>query len=142
MRYLGIDYGKKRVGIALSDEEGTLAFPKTILKNEKSLTREILDIVQKENVMEIVLGASFDEFGNPNEIMADIEKFKTLLEKESGLPVHFQKEAMTSVHARNFRDEMRDDGRRRPQKNEAIDASAAALILQRFLDREKIKNSI
>lgn len=142
MKYIAIDYGTKRVGIALSDEGGQLAFPKDILKNDKDLIPNLLRIIESEDVHNIVIGASFDKDGNPNSVMAHIEKFKPALEAKCQIPIYFEKEHMTSVHARNFRDEIMDNGRRKTKTDNKIDASAAALILQRFLDREKMKNII
>ncbi|MFA6257188.1 MAG: Holliday junction resolvase RuvX [Candidatus Paceibacterota bacterium] len=126
MRFLGIDYGKKRIGIAISDENGVLGFPKIILDNDEGLGRKISAIMKDENITEIVIGESLDFAGKPNQISAEIDTFTRELEKFN-LPVHKQKEFLTSVEARKFHG----------PKSRA-DASAAALILQRFLDKRNI----
>ncbi|MFA5934136.1 MAG: Holliday junction resolvase RuvX [Candidatus Paceibacterota bacterium] len=136
-KILGIDYGSKRVGIALSDEGGTIAFPKTILLNDRHLVQTLSKFCIDESVREIVVGESRDGLGEQNPIMEAILEFKQTLEKEIRLPVHLEQEFMTSVNARNFKADMLDDGRRHSEKKESIDASAAALILQRYLDRKK-----
>src|SRR3989338_9086055 len=68
MRYLGIDFGSKRVGLALSDESGTLAFPYSVVKNDKALLSEIERIVREQKVKLIVMGESRDFKGRDNPI--------------------------------------------------------------------------
>ncbi|MEK7585707.1 MAG: Holliday junction resolvase RuvX [Patescibacteria group bacterium] len=140
MRYLGIDYGSKRVGTALSDEDGSLAFPYQIIKNDMALVDTIHNICGKEEVVAIVLGESYDLSGKPNKIMGSIEEFKRNLEAELDLPIYFQKEFMTTVEARG-REGKEQNSARKVARNETspADASAAALILQRFLDRKNQK---
>jgi putative holliday junction resolvase len=136
MRYLGIDYGIKRVGVALSDEAGTLAFPKVILSNTLSLVMSISELVRAENVSAIVLGESHDLSGAPNKIMGSIEHFKRALEVELDLPVYFQKEFMTTIEARGREGKEVNSARKQAKSKQAnADASAAALILQRYLDK-------
>jgi putative holliday junction resolvase len=128
MKYLGIDFGNKRIGLSVSDEEGRLAFPLSVLVNGEKLIDEILEIIKKENISAVVIGESKNYFGEPNKIMGEIKKFKKELEEEAKLSVIFEPEFMTSVQAEKI-----------TGKNEMVDASAAAIILQSFLDR---KNSM
>ena len=137
MKYLGIDYGSKRVGLALSDESGMLAFPYKILKNDMTLVEMIHNICGEENISAIVLGESHDLSGEPNKIMGSIEEFKRNIETELDLPVYFQKEFMTSIEARGRVGKERNNARQvQKEKQGAVDASAAALILQRYLDKK------
>ena len=129
MRYLGIDYGAKRVGIALSDTEGGMAFPHTVLPNDKKLITTIKELCDKEHIAEIVLGESLDYKMKPNVIMEKIIPFKKELENATGLPVHFEREFMTSAAAEHLQG-----------KGEMLDASAAAIILQGYLDKVKNKD--
>ena len=85
MRHLGIDYGSKRVGLAISDEGGVLAFPYKIIPNNTELVDMIHNICGEEEVSAIVLGESTDLSGNQNKIMGSIEEFKRNLEAESAL---------------------------------------------------------
>ncbi len=141
MKYLGIDYGEKNVGIATSDVDGLLAFPKTVLDNDKSLFENIKKILEEEKIKGIVVGESVNFVGEPNPIMKRIIPFKEKLEKEIDLPVYWQKELFTSAEAeqiqgsplRNIRKEDRREKAVRLEKN---DASAAALILRSFLDNK------
>src|SRR3990167_5312488 len=126
MKFLGIDYGAKRVGIALGDSNGGMAFPRTVLPNNKKLISAIKELCDKEHITEIVLGESLDYKMKPNVIMEKITLFKKELEDAIGLPVHFEREFMTSAAAEHLQG-----------KGEMIDASAAALILQSYLDKKR-----
>ena len=124
MRYLGIDYGSKRIGLAHSDEAGKFAFPHSVLEGDDPI-KKIMLLVSKEKVSEIVLGESKDFKGKDNAIMKKIHEFKVELEKTTNIPVHFEPEFLTSVEAERLQG-----------KHDKLDASAAALILQSFLDRK------
>ena len=140
MRYLGIDYGSKRVGLSLSDEEGKMAFPYKIIKNNLELVDDIHNICGTEEVSAIVLGESTDLSGRPNKIMGSIEEFKRNLEGELDLPIYFEKEFMTTVEARGREGKEKNNAKKIKKVEQAsADASAAALILQRYLDRKNNK---
>ena len=132
MRYLGIDYGNKKVGLAISDEAGTFAWPYRVVKNESlaKLTEEIKSICFKEGIGMIVVGKSLSLAGEPNPIQKDILIFKEKLEDEIKLPVELQTEFFTTQEARRVID---DEG-----IDLATDARAAALILKSFLDRSQL----
>lgn len=137
MRFLGIDYGSKRVGLSLSDEDGRMAFPYKIIGNNLELVDAIHNICGEEEISAIVLGESHDLSGKPNKIMGSIEEFKRNLEGELDLPIYFEKEFMTSLFARG-NDGKKENNARKEKKTDSkkIDDSAAALILQRYLDRK------
>ena len=98
-RFLGIDYGTKRIGVAISDENGTLAFPKEIVPNDLNSFKRISEIINKEKVREIVVGESVDFSGKLNALSGRIEVFILELEEKFKLPIHKQKEFLTSVEA-------------------------------------------
>ena len=152
MRFLGIDYGTKRIGLAVSDEKGSLAFPKEIISNDAHTLKKLGEILEKENIQEIVIGESVDFSGRLNALSARIEVFILELKEKFKLPIHKQKEFLTSLEARRYQD---FGGQTRKSKNDKaslspsqahtkvkqiksgrIDASAAALILQRYLDKK------
>ncbi len=128
MRLLGVDYGEKKTGVALSDEGGEFAMPLIVLPNigQGKLAQDIKQICQNNKVAQIVLGESKNYKGEPNPIMGEINKFKILLEKETGLPVVFYPEVLSTQEAQRI-----------TGKNKSTDASAAAIVLQSFLDRVK-----
>jgi putative Holliday junction resolvase len=125
MKYLCIDYGKKKLGIAVSDDGGEMAFPCMVIENNKSLLTEIKQLCKELKIGSIVMGESVDQNGKPNPIAKDARAFAVSLENVLDLPLSFEKEWMTSVHARAMQ-----------EGKEIVDDSAAALILQRYLDRK------
>ena len=125
VRYLGIDFGEKRVGIAVSDEDGKIAFPVAVLANDGELMKGIVDLCMKNSVETVVMGESRDYQGQINPIMWKIDGFRKQLET-IGFKVVFEPEFMTSMQASQITGE-----------NKMLDASAAAIILQAYLDRNK-----
>jgi putative Holliday junction resolvase len=124
MKLLGIDYGTKKVGIAISDESGHFAFPYTKLKNDKNLIKGIADICQQEKVGLIVVGQPIDYHGKDNPIMEDIKAFALKLAEAVNLSVKFENEILTSKEAEQVLG-----------RDEDTDARAASLILKSYIDR-------
>ncbi len=123
MKYLGIDYGTRTVGVAVSDGGGTIAFPRAQLHNDGTLIESLLKILSEERIESVVVGDTRALNGAENPITAEAEKFIAELSGRSPVPVQGVGEAFTSVEA----------GRYAPD-SEHNDASAAAVILQRYLD--------
>lgn len=128
MRYLGIDYGTKRVGVAVSDESGTLAFPYAILENGKGLVGEVKTICVKEQITHIVVGESMDYKGQPNLVMEEIKRFVAELHEAVAVPVLHEREFLSTQQARFFQTDKKH-----------VDDSAAAIILQSYLDKKNVK---
>ena len=139
MKYLGIDYGTKKIGLAISDGMGMMAFPYMLLKNEKDPIASILEIIQKEGVEHLVIGYSVDNQGRENTVMKQVHEFKQLLSEKTPVPISFQKEFMTSVFARQdfLGKEKRNARQVKKTKEGDDDIAAAILILQRFLESVK-----
>lgn len=141
MKILGIDYGTKRIGLAVTDENNTLAFPKEILINDKDTFKKLERILKEENIKEIVIGESVDFSGKLNALSARIEVFILELGEKFNLPIHKQKEFLTSVEARKAGSSKKGlspsqaHSKVKQIKSGRIDAQAAALILQRYLDK-------
>lgn len=134
-KLMGIDYGGKKTGIALSDDSGAVAFPKEIVKNNKELINYIADLALKENISRIVIGQSVNYQGRDNPIMERIHQFKKALEKKISVPIDFEGEFLTSVEAQRQPQKANLPRSRKPKVHKYVDASAAALILQTFLDK-------
>lgn len=124
MKFIGIDYGTKRVGIALSDSTNKFAIPHVVLPNSKRLIDDVNEIVCEHAVTHVVIGESKNFKGQDNEIMVKIRELKERIENVLDLPVMFEPEFLTSHQAEHP-----------GAKRELIDASAAAIILQSYLDR-------
>lgn len=136
MKYLGIDYGTKRIGVAVSDDTGSLAFPLGVIKAGSGALEEVAGLVRENAVQGIVIGESRDNKGKANEVMEDIEQFKKDIGELTGLPTSFEREFFTStMAARQFAPE--EKSRKANPSHANLDASAAALILQSYLDKNK-----
>lgn len=125
-KYLGIDYGTKRVGVAISDDAGTLAFPLGVIQNLKpeDTAREIWNICGvKGGIEDVVLGESKNFKGEDNAVMEDVRQFAEHL-KANHLNVIFEPEIFSTMQAERLQGQRSD-----------IDASAAAVILQSYLER-------
>ena len=133
MRYLGIDYGSKKVGLALSDEAGTMGFPHAVLPATPSLIDEVCALIAKENVGAVVMGESRTLTGGENPIAPAARAFGSLITERAGLPVFYESEVFTSAEAR--RAPGKEAKSRSPKKKGPVDASAAALILTSYLSR-------
>ncbi len=141
MKFLGIDYGAKRIGTATSDENAVLAFPKKIILNDIDTFKNINKIIKLENISEIVIGESVDFSGKLNVLSAQIEIFISELKNRFQLPIHKQKEFLTSVEARKMGKNKKSlnpsqaHSKLKQKRNGRVDAIAATLILQRYLDK-------
>lgn len=147
MRLMGIDYGEKRIGIALSDENAQFAFPHSVVGNDKNTVKKIKKICEENKVNKIILGQSLDYKKLPNLIMGKTDKFKVILEKEFGLEVVYQWEVLTTKEAERLPafgearppfSNLRKMKRGRQGMHKKIDASAAALILKSFIESRKM----
>lgn len=126
MRYLGIDYGSKRVGTALSDEAGLMAFPHVVLENNDKLLDDLEKIIEENNVTEIVIGHSVNREGGNNKIHDAVTELVTDLTLSLGLPVHLEPEQYTTQEAIRFQG-----------RTDKTDAAAASIILNSFITRTK-----
>jgi putative holliday junction resolvase len=133
MRYLGVDYGSKKVGLALSDEAGTMGFPHAVVLNTPRLAEELAELARRREVGTIVIGESRTLSGAANPVAAAAHALGDVLGGMTGLPIRYESEVFTTAEARRAPE--REVKTRRPQKRDAVDASAAALILTSYLTR-------
>ena len=130
-RILGIDYGTKKIGFALSDENQKIAFPKTVQPNVWNYVRDsIRDFILQENVSEMVIGLPVGLNGEETPLSGDVRKFAEKLKEVFSVPIHFENEVYSSAQIRT----------QQASPEHKIDASSAALILQTFLDRRRSKD--
>lgn len=126
MKYLGIDFGSKKVGFAQSDEEGRMAFPLMISPNDKSLLKDTLELIREMKITTVVIGESVDAKGKPNTIAKEARAFGALIENNADVIIKFEKEWYSTVEARK---QPGNEG------NHEVDDQAAAIVLQRYLDK-------
>jgi putative holliday junction resolvase len=124
MRYLGIDYGAKRIGLAVSDEAGTIAFPRETIANMSGAIAAIRAIIQKEHIGFVVVGDTKSHGGLANPVTSQAQRFVDTLKEELNIPVSYGWEAGSSIEASRYA----------PESEGHNDSAAAAIILQRFLD--------
>lgn len=134
VRSLGIDFGEKRIGIALSDPEGSFAVPLTTLarKDDRAAVRQIVEIARREGVERLVVGEPVNLDGTRGPAAERARRFGAKLAEAAGLPVDWVDEALTSVEAVERLRAAGVDPRREPER---IDAVAAQILLQEALDR-------
>ena len=137
-RYLGLDLGTRTLGISISDLTGSIATPYTVIRFEDSvyddLYLKIKDIVEKEHIVEIVLGLP----KNMNNTIGDRGNttiaFKENLEKFVDINVVLQDERLSTVEATRY---MLEADISRKKRKEKIDSLAANIILQTYLDKKE-----
>ncbi|MBR4667939.1 MAG: Holliday junction resolvase RuvX [Butyrivibrio sp.] len=141
MRIMGLDYGSKTVGVAISDELLLTAQGKEIIrrKEENKLRRtlaRIEELIVEYGVTRIVLGLPLNMDQTPSERSMLCLEFKDMLERRTGIPVVMWDERLTTVEADEIMNEAGIKGR---DRKEYVDMIAAQIILQDYLDNTKDK---
>jgi len=133
MRMMGLDIGTKNIGVALSDESGTLAQGKEVIRrtgDEKAIAR-IKEIAEEYKVKEIVLGLPLCMNGTIGERAKDSARFAEKLELRTGLQVRLWDERFSTREAEKA---MLEASVRREKRKKVVDKLAAQIILQSYLD--------
>jgi putative holliday junction resolvase len=125
MKILGIDYGSKRVGIAISDESHTLAREYNIF-SPKEFWEQIEKLCKEEEVGKIVIGLPLNMSGGHTDTTRSAQEFADKLEEKLGIAVEYMDERLSSVMAGNL-----------PGGKKNVDSLAAQIILQNYLDKTK-----
>jgi putative Holliday junction resolvase len=135
MKILGIDFGTKNIGVAVSDETATFSFPRAVLKNDDKIFVNLNRIISEEKISKIVVGDPGE-----NGLSSQVKIFVTELESQFDLEVFSEKEFMTSAHVSQASGKKPVARQIKKETGLKRDDSAAALILQRYLDKNKFKN--
>ena len=133
VRYLGVDPGKRRVGLALSDPGGTLASPLAVLQRRSldQAAEEIAAICRREGAEAVVMGLPLNMDGTSGAAARDAQRLAALVGERADLPVHLWDERLTSVTAERH---LLEADLSRAKRRRTIDKVAAQIILQSFLD--------
>jgi len=133
VRYLGVDPGKKRIGLAISDPGGTIATPLKILQRQslQQVLRDVASLCRQEEVGTIVVGLPLNMDGTRGPAAQDAEQLASHLAQATGLAVQLWDERLSSVSAERS---MLDADLSRSMRRRRIDKVAAQIILQGFLD--------
>jgi len=134
---LGVDYGRRRIGLAISDEMGLTARPLATLvrTNRQNDLRCLRELARKHGVRRIVVGHPLNLDGTASEMTAEAERFAARVEKHLGLPVVLMDERLSSWEAGQMLMEMPKRSSRKRART--VDETAAAVILRDFLAREQ-----
>lgn len=134
MKYLAIDYGQKRTGIAVSDGGGSMAFPrKTIqMRTREAFFEELLSLIEAEAPDAVVIGLPVNLDGEETLTTRQTRNFAKNLKKKTPLPIFWMEEALSSFEAEI---DLRQAGRSAAKGRAVLDQQAAVRILQSFLDQ-------
>lgn len=129
-RSLGLDIGDKRIGVALSDPQGILASPLTIIDRRDDLTdvEAIITIIDQNQVGQIIVGLPLSMDGSISNQAEKVKAFTRQLSNHTEVPIKFRDERLSTVSAKRLMQTVRKTKKTRD------DAVAAALILQSYLD--------
>ncbi|MBI2934285.1 MAG: Holliday junction resolvase RuvX [Chloroflexi bacterium] len=133
-RFLGLDVGEKRIGVAISSPGGVLALPLTTITFSRipEAIKAIQEIVQREDIGKVILGLPRSLSGELGPQAARVEEFARALGQTLSIPIEFQDERFSTFSVDRM---MREAGTKREKRKERMDAEAAAYILQGYLDR-------
>jgi len=133
-RILGIDYGDRWFGLALSDPSATLATPLCVVEGEAGLREELRYLRETEEIERLVVGIPFNMDGSLGPKARQVLAFKKRLEEEWGLPVDAWDERLTTVEAEEV---LRSSGLSAAKRRQRVDKVAAQILLQGYLDARK-----
>jgi putative Holliday junction resolvase len=137
-RFLGLDYGGRRVGVAISDPQGLIARPldTLIVSSMKNTVEQVKNLIDENEIAGIVIGLPLNLSGQPSDLSQEAELFGSNLEKEIKQPIYFEDERFSSKQAEQV---LHSHGKKIKGNKGIIDRISAAIILQSFLDRRNIK---
>lgn len=136
-RYLALDVGSKRIGVAVSDELGLTAQPVLTLerkRNPREDLRSLGRLCRRFGVVGIVVGNPLKLSGEMSPQAAKVQSFATQLGELTGLPIHLWDERLTTNEAHQL---LYESGRERQAHRRVVDQVAATMILQSFLDEQR-----
>jgi putative Holliday junction resolvase len=133
-RFLGIDYGTVRIGLALSDPTGTLASPLPFIENKspQQVTTALSELIQTHQIAGLVIGLPRNMDGTYGPSAQKVRDFIGQIQKSISLPIAPIDERLTTAQASK---QLSSIGMNQKQLRKKVDSSSACLILQQYLDR-------
>jgi putative holliday junction resolvase len=131
MRILAVDYGEKRIGLAVTDERSIIAQPMQNVARNGGEFREITSIAGQYGVGRIIVGLPLKRDGSSSESTLRARRFGEMLKKTSGLEVEYWDESFTTKDAEELMISM---GATRARRRKSIDSISACLILRAYLE--------
>jgi len=138
MRYLAIDYGTKRTGLAICDAAETIASPLAVIQGQKKLLKKIADVVKAENVGAVVLGLPLNMDDSEGFQTKLVLRFAEQLKEHLNVPIHLQDERLSTFSAE---EKLAPSKFTRGKRRKRLDAIAAAEILEAFLGQKEPDDS-
>lgn len=138
-RFLGLDYGERRVGVAVSDPTGTIAHPLPTLQRRRGKrppVAAVAGLAEEHAATGVVLGLPLTPGGEESDWTREVRAFGDAVSQRTGLPVTYVDERMTSLRAERAVRALGLSKHRREEKGR-VDAAAAVLILQAYLDSRR-----
>lgn len=135
-RFLGLDFGGRRIGVAISDPGGVIAQPLNtlVVTSLPRAVEEICRLIADRRVAGVVIGLPLNLSGDASELSREVEKFAALVRDACPVPVYFEDERLSSRQAESV---LHAFGKKVKGHKEKIDRISAAIILQSFLDRRR-----
>lgn len=140
-KVVGIDYGKARIGLAISDTQRILAFPLTCLKGHHALSKAVQEVVRflaGVEYAEVVIGLPLLMSGKDSDLTKEVRQFASLLQAEMSQPITLWDERLTSKQVEKL---LIEGGVKRQNRTAVTDTMAATLILQSYLDAQAFSSS-
>lgn len=139
-RLVGLDVGERWIGVAVSDALGILATPLTRIErtDDETAVTAIAELVEKHGAKVVVAGLPYSMDGNVGQQALRVQDFLRKVSESLRIPVQTWDERLSTVAVRR---EMTESGMRKGQRREKVDAAAAALILQGYLDRLRLEQA-
>lgn len=142
-RIAALDYGQRRIGIALSDPTGTIAYPLATLTRrlgKRPPWPELTSLLREHEVTEVVVGLPLDLSGEEGDWSREVRQFGAEVSRRTSLPVHWVDERLSSVRAERT---VRGMGLKKSDREDKgrVDATAAAVILEAYLARASSRES-
>lgn len=137
-RYLGLDIGGQRIGVAISDEMGMIASPIAMIRRQSDVAAEVRALVTKYGIAKLVAGLPVGLSGREGPQAAEVREFTDALAAEIGIPLEYWDERMSTSIAEHS---LIAQGTKRNKRKLKVDEVAAAVILQSYLDSLRWKKT-
>ncbi len=138
-KILGLDFGEKKIGVAISDEIGMLARPLLTINAKKEALGEIKKVCEENQIKEIIIGMPKTLKGELGPQAQKVVQFKDELKEKIDIPVTFEDERLTSKMVEKM---LIKEGVGREKRNKIIDQLSARAILQSYLDKNYKEGSV
>lgn len=135
-RMLGLDLGERRIGVAISDELGMIASPLTMVPRQGAVVQDVLALIERYGIVRVIVGMPTSLSGREGPQAASIRAYAEGFREALGVPMDYWDERMTTSIAEQH---LIASGVRRDKRKQQVDAVAAAVMLQGYLDRERFR---